>query len=272
MTKRDTDIHPSAVVAPEAQLDQGVTIGAYAIVGPNVKIGRGTTINPHAVIEGHTTIGEDVSISSFAVIGGAPQDITYKGEPTEVRIGNKTIIREFVTVHRGTVSDEGVTTIGSGCLIMAYCHVAHDCKIGNQVIMANGATLGGHVVIDEHTVLSGVTAVHQFCHIGAYAFIGGMSGVNKDVPPFVKFFGVRGDMYGLNLVGLRRHGIPRDRIDALRKAYRRIFCSDITVKAGAEEILESMGDIPEVRMFCQFILDSKHGLPTVHKENNNYTN
>ncbi len=255
------NIHPMAVISEGAQIGKGVEIGAYAIIGPNVIIGDNSKIGAHAVIDGYTTIAQNVSISSFAVVGGAPQDITYKGEPTKVFIGDNTIIREFVTVHRGTTGGCGITNIGKNCLIMAYCHIAHDCQIADNVIMANGATLGGHVTIDEHAVLGGVIAVHQFCHIGAYAFIGGMSGVNKDIPPFVKFFGIRGDMYGLNVVGLRRHRFPKEHIEALKKAYRRIFHSDITVKAGAQEVLKDMGDIPPVKTFCEFILNSSRGLP-----------
>ncbi len=257
----EISIHPTAVVDDGAKLYPGVSIGPYAVIGPNVEIGPRTSIGPHAVVESNTTVGSDVQILQFAAVGGPPQDIKYKGEPTRLEIGDRTIIREFVTLHRGTVDGGGVTRIGSDCLLMAYCHVAHDCQVGNHVIMANGATLGGHVVVEDHVVMGGLSAIHQFCRVGSYAFIGGMSGANKDIPPYVRFWGQRGKIYGLNLVGLRRHGFSKATIDALRKAYHIVFVQAKTIAQGLEEVEARLGDVPEVRHFVEFIRSSKRGIP-----------
>ncbi|MGC8736469.1 MAG: acyl-ACP--UDP-N-acetylglucosamine O-acyltransferase, partial [Dissulfurimicrobium sp.] len=226
-----------------------------------VTLESGVEIGPHVVVEGETHIGKGVKISQFASIGAPPQDLKYKGEPTRVEIADGVIIREFVTVHRGTIEGGGVTRIGRGCLLMAYVHVAHDCQIGANVIMANGATLGGHVVIDENVVIGGLSAVHQFCHIGAYAFLGGMSGVNKDIPPYVKYWGQRGRLYGLNLVGLRRHGLSRENLEALRDAYRMIFEGDGTVADAIQMVEERFSAVPEVVRFVEFIKSSRRGVP-----------
>jgi len=263
-------IHPTAIVNKNAQISQDVAIGPYSIIGPNVTIGAGSTIGPHVVIDGHTTIGEGVKIFQFASIGAAPQDLKYKNEPSRVEIGNNTIIREFVTVHRGTAHGRGVTTIGHDCMLMAYCHVAHDCEVGNQVIMANGATLGGHVSIGNHVVIGGLTAIHQFCRVGGFAFLGGMSGVDKDIPPYVKYWGARGKIYGLNLVGLRRNGFSREVIDAVKTAYRIVFHrlvnEGVTLTTALNEAMEKVGHIPEVQLFLNFIASSQRGVPLAKQE------
>ncbi|NDY42786.1 acyl-ACP--UDP-N-acetylglucosamine O-acyltransferase [Dissulfurirhabdus thermomarina] len=259
-------IHPTAVVAPGAELAADVTVGPFAVVGPEVRVGPGAAIGPHAVVEGRTILGAGVQVFQFASVGAAPQDLKYRGEPTETVVGEGTILREFVTVHRGTAHGDGVTRIGNRCLLMAYCHVAHDCRVGDQVVMANGATLGGHVQVGDHVVIGGLSAVHQFCRIGDYAFLGGMSGVNKDVPPYVKYWGQRGRIYGLNLVGLRRNGFRKEVLDSLREAYRMLFQAGEPVGAALEKALDRFGEIPEIRRFLDFIAESQRGIPQTGDE------
>lgn len=259
-------IHPTAIVAPKARIASDAHIGPYAVIGPDVEIGPGATIGSHTVIEGNTRIGSHVHVAHFVSIGTPPQDMKYKGEPTKVEIGDESILREFVSVHRGTVDGGGITRIGRSCLLMAYCHVAHDCQIGDQVVMANGVTLGGHVVVEEHAIIGGLSAIHQFCCVGAYAFLGGMSGTNKDIPPYVKFWGQRGNIYGLNLVGLRRHGFTRETIEALRHAYRRLIRRNGTIRDSLNTVEAELGHIPEVRHFVDFIRTSQRGIPTAGSE------
>ncbi len=267
--EQKSQIHPTAVVDPKAQIGQGTIIGPYAIIGPDVKMGNRCQIGAHTVIDGICTLGDQVKILQFAAIGGPPQDIKYKGEPTALEIGDNTVIREFVTVHRGTKGGGGITRIGENCLIMAYCHVAHDCQVGNNVIMVNGATLGGHVVIEDHVIMGGLSAVHQFCRIGSYAFLVGMSGTNKDIPPYVRYWGLRGKIYGLNLVGLRRHGFSRETIEALKKAYNIVFREAKTLTQGLDIAEKELGSVPEVKRFIQFIRDSKRGVPIHGDEDEN---
>ena len=254
-------IHPTAIVSTDSKIAPGVKIGPYAVIGPGVEIGLETEIGPHSVIEGNTRLGEKIKIFQFASIGAAPQDLKYAGGPTRLEIGDGTIIREFVTVHRGTEGGCGVTRVGRQCLLMAYCHVAHDCQVGDGVIMSNGATLGGHVEIEEHAIIGGLSAIHQFCRIGAYAFLGGMSGTNKDIPPFVKYWGQRGNLYGLNLIGLRRQGFSREVIDALKEAYRIIFKGNDMIRDAIDVVESRLGTISEVKRFTEFIRSSKRGVP-----------
>ncbi len=263
MSEKGNSIHRTAVIESGARLGSGVTVGAYAVIGPQVKIADGAFIGPHVVVEGDTTIGERVQIYQFASVGAPPQDLTYEGEMTAVEIGDDTVVREAVTIHRGTPKGGGVTRIGSRCMIMAYSHVAHDCRIGDHVIMANVATLGGHVEIGHHAVIGGMCAIHQFCRIGEFAFMGGMSGTNKDIPPFTRYYGARdGRLFGLNLVGLRRGGFSRDEIKALRDAYRIIFQKAATVSEGVAEAEKAFADVPIVQRFAGFIKESKRGIPT----------
>ncbi|MEF3167905.1 MAG: acyl-ACP--UDP-N-acetylglucosamine O-acyltransferase [Deltaproteobacteria bacterium] len=254
-------IHETAIVSPSAALEKGVGIGPFSVIGPHVTIGKNAKIGPHVVIEGNTRIGDGVTVAQFASIGAPPQDLKYGGEPTRVEIGHRTVIREFVTVHRGTEKGGGITKVGSDCLIMAYCHIAHDCRVGDHVIMANGATLGGHVQVGDHVVIGGLSAVHQYCRIGPYAFLGGMSGVNKDIPPFTKYWGNRGKLYGLNLVGLRRNQFSREAIDALSKAYKEIFRGPETVSAAVARLFSMPDLLPEVFLFLDFIRSSQRGVP-----------
>ncbi len=216
-------IHPTAIVAPGAALAASVVIGPYASVGPAVVVGEGVEVGAHAVLDGITTLGEGVQVLPFASVGLPPQDLKYKGEPTRVEVGPRTIIREHATVHRGSVSGDGITRIGADCLIMCVAHVGHDCALADRVILANNVMLGGHVEIGDNVFVGGGTAVHQSVRIGRQAVIGGMSGVERDVIPFGSCMGNRARLIGLNLIGLKRRGFGRDAINALRATYRALF-------------------------------------------------
>ncbi len=262
MKRNIADIHATAIISPEAEIGEGVKIGPYSIIGPDVQIGARSVIGPHVVIEGHVRIAEDVQIFQFASIGAPPQDLKYTGEPTGVEIGAGTVIREGVTVHRGTEEGRGVTSIGRLCMLMAYSHVAHDCKLGDNVILANSVAMGGHVTIGKYATIGGLCAIHQFCTIGEYAFMGGMSGTNKDIPPYTMYWGQRENLSGLNTIGLRRHGFSARAIKALRDAYRIIFTTSDTVTQGVAIAEQKYGDVPEVRKFTEFIRTSKRGVPS----------
>jgi len=255
------EIHPTAVVSPGAQLAEDVKVEAFSIIGPRVTIGAGRVVGPHAVVDGWTTIGERNQIFPFATIGYPPQDLSYRGEETQLVIGDDNIFRESVTVNRGTQRGGGVTRIGSRNLLMAYAHVAHDCIIGNNVILANATTLGGHVRVDDFAILGGIVAIHQFIRIGTYAFIGGKSGLRMDMPPYMLAFGAPGKLYGPNLVGLRRHGFPRNTIQALKSSYRIMFRSGLTLTEAIDRIRAEVESTPEVDNLIQFMQDrSKRGV------------
>lgn len=255
------EIHPTAVVSPGAQLAEDVKVEAFSIIGPRVTIGAGSVVGPHAVVDGRTTIGERNQIFPFATIGYPPQDLSYRGEETQLLIGDDNIFRESVTVNRGTQRGGGVTRIGSRNLLMAYAHVAHDCTIGNNVILANATTLGGHVRVDDFAILGGIVAIHQFIRIGTYAFIGGKSGLRMDMPPYMLAFGAPGKLYGPNLVGLRRHGFPRNTIQALKSSYRIMFRSGLTLTEAIDRIRAEVESTPEVDNLIQFMQDrSKRGV------------
>lgn len=255
------EIHPTAVVSPGAQLAEDVKVEAFSIIGPRVTIGAGSVVGPHAVVDGWTTMGERNQIFPFATIGYPPQDLSYRGEETQLLIGDDNIFRESVTVNRGTQRGGGVTRIGSRNLLMAYAHVAHDCIIGNNVILANATTLGGHVRIDDFAILGGIVAIHQFIRIGTYAFIGGKSGLRMDMPPYMLAFGAPGKLYGPNLVGLRRHGFPRNTIQALKSSYRIMFRSGLTLTEAIDRIRAEVESTPEVDNLIQFMQDrSKRGV------------
>jgi UDP-N-acetylglucosamine acyltransferase len=256
-------IHPTAVIHPNARIGEGVTIGPFTVVGEHVTIGDGSIIGPHVVIEGHTSIGEQARISQFASIGGPPQDFSYRGEDTKVVIGARVMVREYVTVHRGTVRGRGGTFIGDDCYLMAYCHVAHDCTLGNGVVMANSAHLGGHIEVGEKAILGGIVAVHQFVRVGEYALVGGVSGVAKDVPPYTLASGARIYVYGLNEVGLRRNGFARPTISQLKRAFKIAFRSGLSVERAVEKIRNEMSDIPEALRFADFLKTSKRGTARV---------
>jgi UDP-N-acetylglucosamine acyltransferase len=256
-------IHPTAVIDPKAQLDGSVIVEPYAVIDGPVNIGPETRICAHAVVSGHTTIGARNTIGSFATIGGPPQDMHYKGEPTELIIGDGNQIREYVSIHRATVKATGKTLIGNNNMIMAYCHIAHDCIIADHVIMANVATLAGHVEIGSHANLGGMVGIHQFCRIGDYAYIGGMSGIGLDVPPYVIMEGTRNQMRiaSINKIGLRRAGMDRDTIKNLEEAFKILFRSpEILVKDALVKLEEEMKDCAEVQKMVQFFHSSKRGV------------
>ncbi len=250
-------IDPRAVVDPAAELDENVSVGPFSIIGPGVSIGAGTEIGPHVVIRGETRIGRDNRIFQFASIGEDPQDKKYAGEATRLEIGDRNRIREFVTIHRGTVQDGGVTRIGDDNLFMAYTHVAHDCQIGNHVIMANAASLGGHVRLDDWAILGGFAIVHQFCRIGAHAFAAMGSVISKGVPPYVMVAGHPARARGLNLEGLRRRGFDSEQIGRIKQAYRLVYSSDLLVKDAVSRIEAEWGEHPEVQRFVQFLRASE---------------
>lgn len=256
-------IHPTAIVRPGAVVGNDVSIGAYSFIGDKVVLGDRCEISPHVVIEGSTTIGPDTSISQFASIGGPPQDFSYKGEDTRVQIGARVKIREYVTVHRGTVRGRGATVIGDDCYLMAYCHVAHDCILGEGVVMANSAHLGGHIELGDRAILGGIVAVHQFVRVGEYALVGGVSGVAKDVPPYCLASGARIYVYGLNEVGLRRNNFPRETILCLKRAFRMAFRSSMTIHLAVEKIKAEMAHVPEAVKFADFLATSRRGTARV---------
>jgi len=254
-------IHPTAIVDSKAEISEGVEIGPYSVIEKNVLIGEGTKIGPHVVIREGTYIGKQCQISQFASIGEAPQFLGYKGEKTFLQIGDHNIIREFVTLHRGTVKGGGKTVIGNENFLMAYSHVAHDCQIGNQVVMANGATLAGHILIEDCAIIGGLAAVHQFCRVGTYAIIGGLTGVLLDIPPYTKAQGDLAKLFGLNTIGLKRANFSEETLKALKKAYRIIFRSSLTLEKAMKRVVEDeISQKPEVQHFLQFIQCSKRGI------------
>lgn len=253
-------IDPRAVISPKAELAADVTVGPFSIIGPDVIIGPGTVVGPHAVINGPTRIGASNRIFQFASIGDAPQDKKYAGEPTRLEIGDRNVFRESCTINRGTTHDKGVTTIGSDNLFMAYSHVAHDCVLGNNLVFANGATLGGHVEVGDWVILGGLAAVHQFCKVGAYAFIAGGAIVTRDVPNYVMVAGNPAEPSTINAVGLKRRGFTEDQIRNIRNAFRILYRSDLLL-ADAVAKLEELGKTqPEVAAFVEFIGRSERSL------------
>jgi UDP-N-acetylglucosamine acyltransferase len=253
-------IDPRAVISPKAELAADVTVGPFSIIGPDVIIGPGTVIGPHAVINGPTRIGAGNRIYQFASIGDAPQDKKYAGEPTRLEIGDRNVFRESCTINRGTTHDKGVTSIGSDNLFMAYSHVAHDCVVGNNIVFANGATLGGHVEVGDWVILGGLAAIHQFCKVGAYAFIAGGAIVTRDVPNYVMVAGNPAEPSTINAVGLKRRGFTEDQIRNIRNAFRILYRSDLLL-ADAVAKLEELGKTqPEVAAFVEFIGRSERSL------------
>ena len=252
-------IHRTAIVDPTAHLGSDVTVGPYAIVGPHVTVGERTGVAAHVVIERNTRIGAGVKVGYGTVIGNDPQDLKYKGEETWVEIGDGTIIREYCTINRGTTAT-GKTAIGQRCFIMTYVHIAHDCVIGNDVILANGIQMAGHVTVEDRAIVSGLVPIHQFVRIGTYAFVGGGSRVNQDVPPFTKAVGNPVHLYGLNSVGLQRAGFSPDVKLALKRAYRLLFNSDLTVSQGIARARLELPQVPEVEKFLSFIEASQRGV------------
>jgi UDP-N-acetylglucosamine acyltransferase len=255
-----TMFHKTSIVSKHAEIGSGVEIGPYTIIGRDVKIGKDTKIGPHVVIEGPTTIGERCRVFQFCSLGAVPQDLKFKDENSELIIGNCNTFRECVTINRGTEGGGGKTVLADNVFLMAYSHVAHDCRIGNNVIMANSVSLAGHIHIEDHAILGGLVGVHQYVHIGAYAMIGGLSGVSKDVPPFSMAVGQRATLHGLNLTGMRRHGFSPKAIAELKTAYRILFRSGLTTKRAIEKINEEQLNSDEVRHLIDFIQNSERGI------------
>lgn len=253
-------IHPTAIIDSKADIDSNVEVGPYSIIGANVQIGSGTVIGPHVVIQPHVEIGSDCHIFQYASIGAIPQALKFQGEETYVKIGRGTVIREFVTVNRGTGFGGEITEVGEENLLMAYVHIAHDCKTGRKVILANNATLAGHIVIEDFVTVGGLVAIHQFVRIGNYAYIGGKSAVVKDIPPYVIAAGDRAKLHGLNNVGLKRHGFSQETLSSLKKAYRIIFRIGLTLNEAIERVKAEVEQVPEVNDLIRFIKSSERGI------------
>lgn len=238
-------IHPTAVVDSGAQLDEGVEIGPYSVIGPHVRIGAGTKIGPHVVVEGHTTIGRDNQVYQFTSLGAPPQDKKYAGEVTYLEIGDRNLIREFCSINTGTAQDAGVTRLGSDNWILAYCHIAHDCQVGNNTTFSNNATLAGHVHVGDWVVMGGFAAIPQFRRVGDHAFVGMTTSVTQDVPPFVLVQGNPAEPFGINVEGLKRRGFTPEQIASLRRAYKLIYRSDLSLEQAALGIAEEAQKTPE---------------------------
>jgi UDP-N-acetylglucosamine acyltransferase len=255
-----TGVHPTAVVDPNAQLGSGVQVGPYAIVGPHVQIGDDSVIGPHVVVEGRTRIGSENRLFQFAAIGAIPQDLKYKGEESQLIIGDRNTFREFVTAHAGTAGGGMVTRIGNGNLLMNYVHVAHDCILGDANILANGVQLGGHVTIESYVVVGALSGVHQFVRLGESAIVGAGSMVSQDVPPFCNATGDRARLHGLNALGLKRRGLSAEQTLALKRAFRTMFRSGLKVAEAAARIRSEHEGSAEVERFVAFIEASERGV------------
>ena len=253
-------IDPRAAVDAKARLDSSVSVGPFAVIGPDVEIAANTWIGPHAVIKGPTQIGQDNRIYQFASVGEDPQDKKYSGEPTRLEIGKGNTIREYCTINRGTVQDQGVTRIGDDNWIMAYCHIAHDCQIGSHTVFANNASLAGHVRIDDYAILGGYTLVYQFCRVGAYSFSAFACGVNKDIPPFVMAAGYRAEPRGINTEGLRRHQFTSDEITAIKQAYKLIYRSDLRLEQALAQMQALVDRHPRMVLLSDFLSTAENGI------------
>jgi len=253
-------IHATAIVDSGAEIDSNVEIGPYSVIGDKVVIGSGTVIGSHVVVQPYTSIGPECQIFQYASVGAVPQALKFKGEETYVKIGQRTVVREFATINRGTEFGGGITEVGEENLLMAYTHIAHDSKTGRGVILANNATLAGHVTIDDYATIGGLVAIHQFVRVGNYAYVGGKSAVVKDIPPFVIASGDRAKLHGLNSVGLKRHGFPRETLSLLKKAYRIVFRIGLTLNEAIERVKAEVELIPEVVNLIDFIQSSQRGI------------
>jgi UDP-N-acetylglucosamine acyltransferase len=253
-------IHSTAIVHSAARIDQEVEIGPYAVIGEHVSIAAGTNVGPHAVIEGWTEIGRDNRIFQFASVGAIPQDLKFHGEQSYLRIGDRNTFREFVTIHRGTEGGGGETVIGNDNLFMAYSHVAHDCRVGNRVILANCATLAGHVTVDDDAILGGLSGVHQFSRIGCHVMISGGAIVTQDIPPYTIAQGDRAKTVGINVVGLKRRGFSEAAIRSIKQAYKLMFRSGLRMEEALGQISSDLGESPELTVFLDFIRNSQRGI------------
>ncbi len=258
------NIHPSAIVDAEAELAPSVTVGPYAVVGAGVRVGEGTRIGAHCVIEGPTTIGCDNRIHAHCALGGAPQDMKYRGEPTQLIVGDRNTIREFCTFNRGTAQDRGVTQVGNDNWVMAYVHVAHDVQLGSHTILANNATLAGHVVIGDWVLIGGLTGVHQFCKIGAHAMTGFQSHVSQDVPPFMTVAGNPLGVHGTNSEGLRRRGFSRERLALVKQMYRLLYRDGLTLEGARDQLAGLLGSVEggdaDLQCMLDFLTASTRGI------------
>lgn len=258
-TRGETLVHPTALVDDDAELGQGVVVGPWAIVGPGVQVGDGTEVGPRVLIERDTVVGEDCRLFNGAVLGTDPQDMKYQGEETYLRVGDRTVVREFATLNRGTAAS-GSTVVGSDCLLMAYSHVAHDCELGSHVILANSVNMGGHVLIEDWAIVGGITPIHQFVRIGAHAFVGGGSRVPQDIPPYCRAAGNPPRLYGLNSVGLERRGFSPEVRGALKQAYRVLFQTSLNLTKALEQAERDVPPLPEVGHLLAFIRASERGI------------
>ena len=253
-------VHPTAVVHPGARLHETVEVGPYSIIGERVTIGAGTHVGPHAVLSGRTTLGERNRVFPFAAVGGAPQDLKYRGEDTELIIGDGNIIRESATLNIGTTGGGGVTRVGHNNILMAYSHVAHDCVVGSGCVVANSVALAGHVTLEDFVILGGLAAVHQFTRVGKHAFIAGGSMVTMDVPPYCTAQGDRAELSGLNVVGLQRHGFSEEQIGRVKEAYKILFRSKLGLTEAVARLKAELGGQPEIDYLVDFVHQSKRGL------------
>jgi UDP-N-acetylglucosamine acyltransferase len=252
--------HPTAIIHPGARLSEDVEVGAYSIIGEHVEIGAGTVIGPHVVIGGHTRIGQHNHIFQFSSLGEIPQDKKYSGEPTRLEIGDHNVIREFCTFNLGTAQDVGVTRVGNHNWIMAYVHLAHDCQVANHTIFANNAQLAGHVVVDDYVILGGFTAVHQFCQVGAHVITGLGTKLLQDIPPYVTASGNPATPHGINSEGLRRRGFSGEALMALKRAYKTLYKSGLSLDDAKEAILEQAADHPELNTLADFLSHTQRGI------------
>ncbi|MCG6877355.1 MAG: acyl-ACP--UDP-N-acetylglucosamine O-acyltransferase [Betaproteobacteria bacterium] len=253
-------IHPTAIVDPGARLAADVTVGAYSVIGAHVEVGEGTSIGSHVVIEGRTRIGRENRIASFSVLGGAPQDKKYGGEPTGLEIGDRNTIREYCTFSTGTVQDAGVTRIGNDNWIMAYCHVAHDCQVGNNTTFANNSQLAGHVLVQDYAVLGGFTGVHQFVRVGAHSMTGGGTILRQDLPPYVTAAGNPTKAFGINAEGLRRRGFREEKINEITRAYKLLYRSGLSLSDAQSRIAAQAATLPELRILSEFLGAATRGI------------
>ena len=256
---RDAGIHHTALVDATSQVAEGVVIGPYSIIGPGVKIGAGTRIGSHVLIERNTVVGRECVVHKGAVLGSDPQDLKYAGEPTWLEIGDRTTIREYATLNRGTAA-HGSTRVGADCMLMAYVHVAHDCQLGDHVVLSNSVNMAGHVTIEDWAAVGGATQIHQFVRIGRHAFVGGASAVRKDIPPFVKASGSPLQLYGLNSVGLQRRGFSEEARRELKRAYRLFFASPYNTTQALARAREELQSLPEIAAFLDFFAQSERGV------------
>ncbi len=255
-----TRIHPTAIVDPTARLGTEVEVGPFAIIGPSVEVGDRCRIGPRATLQQHVRLAAGVQVGEGSILGGDPQDVKYRGEETWVEVGEGTVIREYSTVNRGTTAT-GRTCVGAHCFLMTYVHLAHDCHVGDHVTIANGTQMAGHVTVHDHAIISGLNAIHQFVTIGAYSFVGGGSRVNQDVPPYTKAVGSPIELYGLNSVGLQRAGFSPEVTVALKRAYRIVFNSDLSLGRAIARAREEVPQLPEVERFLAFVASAGRGVP-----------